>query len=190
MQISAALAALTEALDDDQDLETTLHDFAIAAQLAVASYLGMTVTIIAGGHEISFTVREHQEAEQRIATSLLIPLTYLAAAAPGSFLVLYAATPGAFVDLAADLSYALHVEPDELTLDAHLTPANHHSGVTGLVDMSHINQAIGILIERGHTPHSASTELQHLASQAETTVRVAAHQLIQTASRRPGFDAA
>jgi hypothetical protein len=158
-ELAADLAALTETLDENDDLESTLHDFGIAAHLAVPSYLGMSVTVIGGGHEISFMVPEHVEADRTIATSLLVPLSDLAGTGAGSFMVLYAATPGAFVDLAADLGYALQVGHDELILDAHLTPTTEHPGIEGLTEMGLINQAIGILIERGYAAHSASSEL-------------------------------
>jgi len=187
-QLAADLAALSHALDDDLDLETTVRDFAAAAKLAVSSYLAMTVTVIAGGHAVRFNVREHAQIERDIAASLLIPLATIPAAEAGGSLVLYAATPGAFVDLAADLTYALQAGPDALIIDAHLNPSFDDSGLEGFADMTHINQAIGILIGRGHTPEGASTELQRLAASAETTLRVAAHQLIHAATGRPGLE--
>ena len=189
-QLAADLAVLSQALDDDADLETTVRDFAAAAKLAVSSYLGMTVTVIAGGHEVRLNVPDHDRAVHEIGASLLIPLTDMAATESGSSLVLYAATPGAFVDLAADLTYAMQVGPDALVLDAHLTPSLDNAGIDGLADMTRINQAIGILIGRGHTPAGASTELHRLAHSAETTVRVAAHRLIHATSRRPGLEPA
>ena len=64
------------------------------------------------------------------------------------------------------------------------------SGLDELADMTHINQAIGILIGRGHSPEGASTELHRLAGLAETTIRVAAHQLIPAVSLRPGLEPA
>jgi hypothetical protein len=189
-QLAADLAVLSQALDADADLETTVRDFAAAARLAVSSYLGLTVTVVAGGHEFTADVVEHANVEHKIATSLLIPLANLTPSDAGSSLVLYAATPGAFVDLAADLTHALQVGPDLLALDTHLKPSLDHAGISGFTDMTHINHAIGILIDRGHTPDDATTELHRLARQAETTVRVAAHELIQAATQRPGFEQA
>jgi hypothetical protein len=189
-QSAADLAVLSHALDGDADLETTVRDFAAAAKIAVASFLGMTVTVIAGGHEVNFDMQERAGAEFEIAASLLIPLANITVTKAGSCLVLYAATPGAFVDLAADLTYALQVGPDALIVDAHLNPSFDDAGPDGLADMTHINQATGILIGRGHTPDSASTELRRLAHLAETTIRGAAHQLIHAATRGPGLEQA
>ena len=187
-QLAAHLATLSQALDDDTDLETTVRDFAAAAKLAVPSYLGMTVTVIAGGHEVRLDVPEQARGEHEIGTSLRMPLTDITPTDAGSSLVLYAATPGTFVDLAADLAYALQVGPEALALDADLTPSFDGSGLHGLADMTHINQAIGILIGRGRSPEGAATELRRLADRAETTVRVAAHQVIHATTRRPGLE--
>jgi hypothetical protein len=187
-QLAADLAVLSQALDEDVDLETTVRDFSAAARLAVSSYLGMTVTVITGGHEFSADVPEHAAAEHEVATSLLIPLANLTDSDSGSSLVLYAATPGAFVDLAADLTYALQVGPDVLALDTHLKQSLGQPGVNGFTDMTHINQAIGILIGHGHSVEGANTELHRLARLAETSVLVAARRLLETASRWPGFE--
>lgn len=187
-QLAAQLAVLSQALDDDVDLETTVRDFAAATRVAVSSYLGMTVTVIAGGQKVRLDVPEHARGKHEIGASLRIPLADITITDAGSSLVLYAATPGAFVDLAADLAFALQVGPDVLALDADLTPSLDGSGLHGLADVTHINQAIGILIGRGRSPEGAATELRRLADRAETTVRVAAHEVIHAATRRPGFE--
>ncbi|MDP9094783.1 MAG: hypothetical protein M3N95_18055 [Actinomycetota bacterium] len=80
-----------------------------------------------------------------------------------SSLLFYAADPGAFVDLAADLSFALGLELSDLVLDRHLTLPRHGEGIDGFEFWSGINQAVGVLIARGHTPESARTELHRLA---------------------------
>jgi hypothetical protein len=117
-------------------------------------------------------------------TSLRLPLSALGNAGLLGALVFYAGNPGAFVDLAADLSFALGLGPDVVALDQDLTPISDPAGLTGLTglaEMSQVNQAIGILIERGHVPHSARTELHRLANLAQTTPPAAAQQLMHTA---------
>ena len=177
MDISAALAAdlalLTQALDDSGiDLEAGLRAFTADVKVAVASFTGMTMTIAFDGHDVSFTV--HDDATIQPATSLLIPLATVTPTDPASTLLLYAATPGAFVDLAADLIYALRIEPTALVLDGHFDPRAGSGGITGLDEHSAINQAIGVLIGRGHTPESAQHELQRLATLDHDNLRVAA----------------
>ena len=184
MDISAALAAdlalLTQALDDSGiDLEAGLRAFTADVKVAVASFTGMTMTMAFDGHDVSFTV--HDDATIQPATSLLIPLATVTPTDPASTLLLYAATPGAFVDLAADLIYALRIEPTALVLDGHLDPRAGSGGITGLDEHSAINQAIGVLIGRGHTPESAQHELQRLAKLDHDNLRVAAEALIISA---------
>jgi hypothetical protein len=194
MDLSAALAAdltaLSEALHGDVDLETTLRHFAATAALAVPSYLGMTMTVIVDGHRVSFTEPERPGGQRPVATSVMIPLSDIAGSEAGSSLVLYAAAPGAFVDLAADLTYALQVGPDVLALDAQRTPAVDESGLNGLADLTQINQALGILIGVGHTLDGARSELQRLAHRAQSTLRVAAQELIHASTPGPKFDQA
>lgn len=192
MDISAALAAqlalLTQALDNPGiDLEAGLHAFTADVKVAVASYTGMTMRIELDGHDVSFTV--HDDVTVEPATSLLIPLATLTPAVTpidaGSTLLLYAATPGAFVDLAADLSYALGIEPAALVLDDHLGRPADPGRLTGLDAHFAIDQAIGVLIDRGHTPESARDELHRLAALDHGNLHVAAQTLVLSASSKP-----
>ena len=184
--LAADLAALTDALDhDDVDLETQLDAFTAGVTLAVASYLGMRMTIAVNGCEVSFSAPDNlATTTPAIGTSLLIPLTVVSNAQPGSTLVLYAATPGAFVDLAADLGYALGPDHTALVLDEHLGgPANGSgSGAHGLDGYSTINRAVGVLIGRGHTPESAHEGLARFAGLDGRDMRAAAEQVLLTIS--------
>lgn len=168
MEISAALASdlasLSQALDDpESDLETQLRRLVADIQHAIASYLGLRLTITLRGAEVTLTARERTWSTTDAATSLRLPLAAISPAQPGSNLVLYARTPGAFVDLAADLSYALALGPATLSLDDDLSDPVSESGIAGLDGQATINQALGVLIERGHTPESAREELSRLA---------------------------
>jgi hypothetical protein len=151
----ADLKALTDVLDEPGiDLEALLRTVAADTRLAVDSYLGLTMTLMIDGYPITLTAIDPDD----IATSLRLPLDVLGHTDPGSVLVLYAAKPGAFVDLAADLSFALGLSPNTMTLDDDLTPTSDDpAGLQGLAEMVQVNQAIGILIERGHLPDSART---------------------------------
>jgi hypothetical protein len=75
--------------------------------------------------------------------------------------------------------------PDALTLDGDLTPASRAPGVHGLIELAHVSQAIGILIDRGHLPDDARAELHRLANHAETTVHIAARHLIASTLGSP-----
>lgn len=180
--LAAHLAALTRTLDDpDVDLEAQLQSFTVDVQRAVASYAGMTMTIALDGHNVSFTVHNNPTTAAA-RSSLLIPLAPLTATDTASALLLYAATPGAFVDLAADLSHALGVEPATLVLDGHLPPPHDSSGINGLDTQSTIDQAVGVLIERGHTPEAARAELHRLTNLEHANLRAAAERVIRAAA--------
>jgi hypothetical protein len=166
------------------NLAARIRALAGTVRLTVESYLGMRITLICQGHSLTVTAMERSPDQGEIAASARLPLAALTGAEPGSMIVFYAAHAGAFLDLAADLSFELGVRLDRLSIeDPHLGPPVL-SGITGLSDLSQVNQALGILIGRGHTHEGARTELRRLARLAEATLVPAAQRLIQ-ASQRP-----
>jgi hypothetical protein len=185
-KISAALAAdlklLTDSLDEPGiDLEALLQALAVGTSAAVDSYLGLMMTLVIDSFPFTLTTMGPVD----VATSLRLPLNVLCDVEPGSVLVLYASRPGAFVDLAADVGFALGLAPDVVTLDGDLSPTSDAGGLNGLAEMSQVNQAIGILIEQGHVPESARDELHHMAARTQTTLHAAAEELIRTAVLHP-----
>lgn len=182
--LAAHLAVLTAALEHpDSDLEADLRVFAAQAKRAVLSYSGMTLTLALDAHDVSFTV--HDDPTVVPATSLLIPLDALAPGEAASTLLLYAATPGAFVDLSADLGYALGIDPAGLVLDAHLPAPEGSSGMTGLGAHLAIEQAIGVLIGRGYPPEAARDELHRHAGLGHGDLHSAAEALLRGAGAEP-----
>jgi hypothetical protein len=182
--ISNSISLDSNAPDDALDESLTAVTAAIEA--AIPSYLGIQLTIRQNGHLVTLArITAHRTA----TTSLRMPLTVLGPRFdPDSRITIYAATAGAFVDLAADLSYALHLPtstdrstaPDSsngddqrhnqvdddrrITLDADVPPNPLVSGVSGLSELSTINRAIGLLIGHGHHPDHAGEILRCLAS--------------------------
>jgi hypothetical protein len=171
---------------DSNALAASLTAFTVDIEAAVPSYLGLQLTIRQNAHPVTLTrIAIHRTA----TTSLRIPLTVLGPRFdPDSRVTLYAATAGAFVDLVADLSYALHlptstdrstdagssngddqrhsqVDDDRrITLDVDVPPNPLVSGVSGLSELSTINRAIGVLIDHGHHPDHAGETLRCDAS--------------------------
>lgn len=100
-------------------------------------------------------------------------------------LIFYAGTAGAFVDLAADLEYALTEERRDgsvgaaIELDRDLPPRTTETGLTGLEELSLLNRASGVLIGRGVEPWAAMEELESRARAAELDRYSYAHQLLQ-----------
>ena len=111
---------------------------------------------------------------------MLLPLDALGVTGPGGTVVFYAARPGAFVDLAADTSFAYSLD-GHVRLDEHLPSPDHPTGppgVSGHTELSTINQAIGALLDRGHTTTEARGVLQRLADRDGIPLHHAAQQLL------------
>ena len=143
---------LTNALDDPAtdltdltDLVASLHE---AFLVAVPSGLGLAMTIAVSPDEV--TVSTLDGSSDRAATSLRIPLGAWTDLGRGSDVVFYAASGGALVVLAADLGRLLDLR-DELVLDGHLRPGDRHRLTSGLDEVSVVQQAVGLLIDRGRT---------------------------------------
>jgi hypothetical protein len=84
----------------------------------------------------------------------------VAAAAAGS-VAFYSGTAGAFVELADDARWIFNLNGPPV-LDGHLAAEMNGSqpaGIYGLAAHTDINQAVGVLIEEGHTPDGAREEL-------------------------------
>ncbi len=179
--LSEQLESLTKALaDPGTDLQDITAALAAEVTAAVPSFLGLTMTLLHDGRPVTVTAIDADLAAAAGA-SLLLPLDPLADAAPGSSVVFYAGRPGAFVDLAADTRYAYSLDGD-VVLDPHLTTQQGarpvHPGVNGTDTMTLINQAIGVLIARGHLPEEAHDELLARAAQHARGLHGAAEDLL------------
>jgi hypothetical protein len=169
------LLALTAELDDDDAVAVSFADLITALQIAVPSYRGLQLTVASHGYPVVLTSFVALE-ETAIATSLRLPLPLLGPGfEAGGRVVFYAGTPGALVDLAADLGYALDTaDPDgssesdtAISLDTDLPPDIRAAGITGLRELSIINRATGMLIERGHLPADVHDALRRYAAAAQ-----------------------
>jgi hypothetical protein len=184
--VLADLLALSQALDEpDSDLESLLRDLGASCALAVSSCLGFSITLVVDGAAVSVTLLEQPLSYRYIVTSVTIPLTSLGGLSAGSEITLFAATPGGFVDLAADLSYALELHPRMAQFDRYLMPAAKETSLTGLDNVKARNQAVGILLDQGYDLNEAGAELDRLARQERTTPEVVAVRLINATIRPP-----
>lgn len=166
--VAANLAVLTEALDEPGvDIADTVRRLAADVLAAVPSYQGLTV--LAGDGDPPFTMTAMADSGA-IGTSLLVPLARRDPAIrdPGVALILYAGLAGAFVDLAADLSWLTGLELGDLVLDRHLTTPDDHGAQGAMHVAAIIEQAVGVLIGRGHTAEQARVELDAQATATGT----------------------
>jgi len=139
------------------------------AHAAIGSYLGLTVSVSGGAGAVTFTTLADSEQMPAIRASLRMLLPDVAGAdGVSAALILYAGRSGAFVDLAADLAWLTGRELTDFVLDQHLQLAAQPDGTLTLLNASLIDQAIGVLLGRGHTPGQARQELDADAARAAT----------------------
>ena len=157
-RLTTHLESLTQALDNPgTDLEAVLSVLVDDLTRTYPSFLGLEVALQLDGQAVAVTSFD-SSAAGLVRASLQLPLSAIAAGDTGGSVVFYAAAPGAFADLAADTRQAYRMD-GQVVLDEHLSPQHAESGVTGLAELSAVNQAIGILVARGRTVEEARAEL-------------------------------
>jgi hypothetical protein len=179
---------------DAEILYLPLINLVADLRAVIPSYRGLQVTILSSDQPVTLTELIPQQTDGAVTTSLRVPLSLLGPEHhEGSRIIFYASTPGAFVDLAADLGYVLkaavrtdHLDghgsasdaapyaelPLSLVLDGDLSPDLADSGLTGLPELSSINRALGILIDRGHMAGDAYDILRGGAAAAGVAIHV------------------
>ncbi len=128
-------------------------------QGAVESFSGLRLTLGAESSRIVLSDFRSRTAAVGSRTSLAVTLSQLERHPSAGEIVFYAGRPGAFVDLSADLHFALDLRPGALAIDHRPPPSPPFNAVVGLAERSQINQAVGVLIDRGRTPEVALQEL-------------------------------
>ena len=172
---------------------------------AIGSYRGLQLTIVRDGQPVTLTDVSGPDEDGSITTSLRVPLSLLGPSYDGgSRVVFYASVAGSLIDLAADLGHVLrtatimaddpdrdggvrdgdgrtgpaHVPSPMLLLDADVPPNPAVSGLIGLSEMSAVDRAVGIMIERGHHPDVAYDALIEQAAVAGVAIHVYAVQML------------
>jgi hypothetical protein len=176
------LTLLSDALDDPiSDLQAVLSVLTDDLAAAIPTYLGLTVTLHVQGDSVIVSTLDTGHVDVR--ASLLLPLLPVGASATTGSVAFYSGTGGAFIDLADDAKWIFNLNGPPV-LDAHLPAAGSDPGdIRGLTALSDLNQAVGVLVEDGHTPHDAHTELRRRAHRAGQSIPDAARQLLGTLAR-------
>jgi hypothetical protein len=174
--LSAALHALETPGDVDQNLAELLDSL----RRTVSSAQGLHLATRSVGQQVSLIRFRADVQPAQVRSSVQLPLP---AVSPNTTVTFYAAVPGAFVDLAADLAYALGFRLDELRLDEHL-PNSTASGIRGLAEVALINRALGVLIDQGIDPDEAVKELSRRAAASRTNVLERAHAMLGDLGRQ------
>lgn len=199
------LAQLADSVDLDAGLlQTPLSALVAELRAAVGSYRGLQLTVVRDGQPVTLTDISDPDEDGSIVTSLRVPLSVLGPSHDArSRVVFYASVAGSLIDLATDLGYVLktatitddsepdgavrdgdglagpaHVRPHVLILDTDVPPNPAVSGLTGLSEMSAVDRAVGIMIERGHHPDVAYDALSEQAAAAGVETHVYAAQVL------------
>ena len=166
----------------ESQVEKSLASLRRDLRLAVRSSVGLTLTVLMDpDQQVTLTSIDHFTEPSDIVTSLRLPLNW-ATMETGSMIIFYAGVPGAFVDLAADLSYSLRLPPGTVVLDEDTAAPLSESGLTGAAESSTVNQAIGVLIDRGYTPATAGAHLRSQAGEMMLDLHHAASRVLKSAS--------
>jgi hypothetical protein len=186
-------------------LQAPLKALVAELRAAVGSYRGLQLIIVRDGQPVTLTDVSGPDEDGSITTSLRVPLSLLGPAYDGgSRVVFYASLAGSLIDLATDLGHVLktatitaddpdrdravrdgdgragsaHVRSPVLLLDADVPPNPAVSGLVGLSEMSTVDRAVGIMIERGHHPDVAYDALtEQAAAEGVETHVYAVHML-------------
>ena len=186
MDLPASLAGHLQILCGDagsaEDLLFTLQQLADDVAFAVPSCRAASLTVPQLGGPLTLSVwptsAPPPHADPGVLASVAVPL----AAPPGPSLLLQAGQAGAFSQLVDDLVMLAGTDLAAIVLDAHLTlpPATTGTSIAAqLADLAAVNQAIGVLVDRGWEPVTASQELEHRAQHADTTVAAASRRLLE-----------
>lgn len=179
---------LVEQLDlDPEFILAPLQAIRDHLSLAVSSFAGLRLSVGPAHHPIVFSDFASEAAAVAVRSSMTVPLASLASVPTDGEITFYAGHPGAFVDLAADLRFALNLSDETLALDRRPTPTGPFNAVTGLVERSAINRAEGILIDRGQTAAAALEDLYRRAAVIGSSLTEAAESVLAELAD-PGLD--
>ena len=166
----------------ESQVEKSLASLRRDLKLAVRSSVGLTLTVLIDpDQQVTLTSIDHFTEAGDIVTSLRLPLNW-ATMGTGSMIIFYAGVSGALVDLAADLNYSLRLSPGTVVLDEDTAAPLGGSGLTGAAQSTTVNQAIGVLIDRGHTPATAGAHLRRQAGEMMLDVHHAATRVLESAA--------
>lgn len=189
-EVVADLSLLSDAVRDPASTSTvvaTVLGLVTSARAAVDCLLGMTVVLGADAERVTlrFTLLDPGADPAGVASSLRLPRPTDGASGGGPVVtvVLYAATPGAFVDLAADLAFLGGSWLDAAELDRHRDLAREPDVTGWVLEDATVNEAVGVLLDRGRTREQARAELDTLADAAGTSRTVEATRILGTVCR-------
>jgi len=180
--LAADLRDLAVDLSANAYTRQTLAMLQLSLYRQVPSALGAVITLTdrdVPGCPIGINLLVQPVEPHEIAAALLIPLDVVEPPCNGN-VVFYATTPTAFAELAPALAAALDVDPGSFNHQPDLPHTSVVPGITGLMDFSAVNRAVGVLVNRGRSLTAARTELQRRADKSQTDLPTAAQTLLNS----------
>jgi hypothetical protein len=189
MRITAAVAEqlllLQGTPDLDGDLAAALDRLGRDVVRAVPSCLTVSIALARPEDEISVSTTAGAAGPAAALASLAVPLS---AGPCGDLLILRAGEAGAFLLLADDLGGLLGPGQPQIELDKHLSrpvePSNE-SLAASVADLRVVDQAVGVLVDRGLSPEAAHHELWRRAGGAGTTVAAVSREMVASLRAYP-----
>jgi hypothetical protein len=171
---------------------TTAAMFQRDLRQAVPSALGASISFdldAPTGTPKAINLVERALDPAEIASGLRIPLILPQQSLSGSVL-LYASEPGAFTDVVKSLATLLDAQPELIDESPTLPSSTVRPSVVAVEDFSLVNEALGVLINRGFTLTEARVDLQDCATRDHTGLPGAARRLLDGLPTRHGARAA
>jgi hypothetical protein len=180
-QLLDQLRHLTADPDLADGLATALSGLCVDVEVAVPSWISVSIVLTSSKDadvEVAVVAPGRKEGAE-VFSSLAVPLSELE---PGDQLIIRAHAAGAFLLLADDLASRLgRTRP--ITLDRHLDPPpNAGTAAAMFAGLSLVDQAIGVLLDRGLSPPQAHQDLERRARASGVGVAAAARLLLETVS--------
>jgi hypothetical protein len=159
---------------------------------AVPSALGATISFdldTPTGVPKTINLVERALDPAEIASGLQIPLVLPQQSLSGSVL-LYASEPRAFADVVTGLVALLDAQAGLIDESPVLPSSTVRPSLVAVEDFSLVNEALGVLINRGYTLTEARFDLQNRATRGHTGLPAAARRLLDGLPTRHGPRAA
>jgi hypothetical protein len=191
---AAAVLRRLAARGNDRDLAAGLDDLLAHVTRAVPSCLGISLTMRRNGSPITLAALSGDRHGQPVRSSLALhlPTGSPAEVTAGRGLTLYATAPDAFAAIAKDLQTLLDLDPHHAMVDGHLDlpPDDETGSLVGgqLDDLSAIDVALGVLLDRGMVAADGRLELERLAVSSGSSVATAARLVLEAVRRPPPPD--
>lgn len=191
----AAIQQLSGSIDQEHPFLTVpLTELAHDLKDAIGGFVGFEVTVFGDlGLPVTLTDFDVDADPAGIRSSLRVALASLRSSGSLGFITFYSDRAGAFVDLAADLGFALGVwaadraaSAQHLSLDEHLQPENTGSRLTGLAEASAVNRAIGVLVGQGRALEEARAEFAAEANRSHRALAALAEEKLRSAELAQG----